>query len=97
MRIWILLSMDVLMGTVVRVDDAERVCKVAGIAVLHPLKFRHGLAVHLLQQGVPIPVISACFGHAFVYMTMQMYMKVSRKFRPRWSRACSRGESARIL
>jgi integrase/recombinase XerD len=51
--------------------------KVAGIADLHPHKFRHGLAVHLLQQGVPIPVISARLGHASVYVTMQMYMKVT--------------------
>jgi integrase/recombinase XerD len=49
----------------------------AGIADLHPHKFRHGLAIHLLQQGVPIPVISARLGHASVYVTMQMYMKVT--------------------
>jgi len=48
-----------------------------GIENLHPHKFRHGLAIHLLQQGVPIPVISARLGHASVYVTMQMYMKVT--------------------
>lgn len=49
----------------------------AGIPDIHPHKFRHGLAIHLLQQGVPIPVISARLGHASVYVTMQMYMKVT--------------------
>ena len=51
--------------------------EIAGIESLHPHKFRHGLAIHLLQQGVPIPVISARLGHASVYVTMQMYMKVT--------------------
>lgn len=49
----------------------------AGLEAIHPHKFRHGLAIHLLQQGVPIPVISARLGHASVYVTMQMYMKVT--------------------
>ncbi len=52
----------------------------AGVADLrntHPHRFRPGLAVHLLQQGVPIQVISARLGHALVYVTMSMYMKVT--------------------
>ncbi len=49
----------------------------AGLRDIHPHKFRHGLAIHLLQQGVPIPVISARLGHASVYVTMSMYMKVT--------------------
>jgi integrase/recombinase XerD len=49
----------------------------AGIEDIHPHKFRHGLAIHLLQQGVPIPVISARLGHASVYVTMSLYMKVT--------------------
>ena len=48
-----------------------------GIEDMHPHKFRHGLAIHLLQQGVPIPVISARLGHASVYVTMALYMKVT--------------------
>ena len=48
-----------------------------GLKDVHPHKFRHGLAIHLLQQGVPIPVISARLGHASVYVTMSMYMKVT--------------------
>ena len=48
-----------------------------GLRDIHPHKFRHGLAIHLLQQGVPIPVISARLGHASVYVTMSMYMKVT--------------------
>ncbi|HPO07381.1 MAG TPA: tyrosine-type recombinase/integrase [bacterium] len=49
----------------------------AGTEDIHPHKFRHGLAIHLLQQGVPIPVISARLGHASVYVTMSLYMKVT--------------------
>ncbi len=44
---------------------------------LHPHKFRHGIAIYLLEQGVPIPVISARLGHANVYITMQTYLKVT--------------------
>jgi len=49
----------------------------AGLKDIHPHKFRYGLAIHLLQQGVPIPVISARQGHASVYVTMSMHMKVT--------------------
>ncbi|MEW6235800.1 MAG: tyrosine-type recombinase/integrase [Candidatus Omnitrophota bacterium] len=48
-----------------------------GLKYIHPHKFRRSLAIHLLQQGAPIPVISARLGHASVYVTMQMYMKVT--------------------
>jgi len=47
------------------------------IQEVHPHKFRHGLAIHLLNLGVPIPIISARLGHANTTMTMQMYMKVT--------------------
>lgn len=49
----------------------------AGLDDVYPHKFRHGLAVYLLQQGVPIPVISARLGHASIYVTMSLYMKVT--------------------
>ncbi len=50
---------------------------IANINGVHPHKFRHGLAIYLLQQNVPIPVISARLGHSSVYITMQLYMKVT--------------------
>ncbi|MDI6709065.1 MAG: tyrosine-type recombinase/integrase [Candidatus Thermoplasmatota archaeon] len=55
----------------------KRYAALAGIQDVHPHKFRHGLAIYLLQQGVPIPVISARLGHSNVYITMQLYMKVT--------------------
>ena len=55
----------------------KKYSRIAGIDDVHPHKFRHGLAIYLLQQGVPIPVISARLGHSSVYITMQLYMKVT--------------------
>lgn len=44
---------------------------------LHPHMFRHGLAVHMMSSGIPIPVISARLGHANIMVTQQMYLKVT--------------------
>jgi len=44
---------------------------------LHPHKFRHGLAIHMLNSGVPIPVISARLGHSTTAITQQMYLKIT--------------------
>lgn len=49
----------------------------ADINDIYSYKFRYGLAVHLLQKGGPIPVISAPLGHASVFVTMQIYMRVT--------------------
>jgi integrase/recombinase XerD len=43
--------------------------KGAGIDV-HPHMFRHGLAIYLLENNVPIPIISARLGHSSVLTTM---------------------------
>ena len=48
-----------------------------GLAGLHPHMFRHGMAIHLLNCGVPIPVISTRLGHSNVMVTMQMYLKIT--------------------
>ena len=48
----------------------------AGLKV-HPHMFRHGLAIHLLEQGVPIPVISARLGHSSVLTTMRYYLVIT--------------------
>lgn len=55
----------------------KKYASIAEISDVHPHKFRHGLAIYLLQQSVPIPVISARLGHSSVYITMQLYMKVT--------------------
>lgn len=44
---------------------------------IHPHVFRHGLALYLLGNNVPIPVISARLCHANVFVTMQYYMKIT--------------------
>jgi len=44
---------------------------------LHPHMFRHGLALYLLSQGVPIEVISARLGHSNTSITRDIYLKVT--------------------
>lgn len=44
---------------------------------IHPHMFRHGLAIHLLEKGVPIPVISARLGHSSIHTTMQYYLVIT--------------------
>jgi len=58
--------------------------KMIGIDGLHPHMFRHGLAIHLLQNGVPIPVIASRLGHASIKTTLETYLVITpelqRKF-----------------
>jgi len=58
----------------------------AGLAGIHPHKFRHGLAIHMLGKGIPIPVISARLGHSSVMVTMEMYMKVTPDIQEQFTR-----------
>ena len=44
---------------------------------VHPHMFRHGLAIHLLNQNVPIPIISARLGHSSVLTTMRYYLVIT--------------------
>jgi integrase len=39
--------------------------------------FRHGLATRLLQQGIPMPVVSAIVGHASISTTVDVYGHVN--------------------
>ncbi|MEM3265030.1 MAG: tyrosine-type recombinase/integrase [Thermoplasmata archaeon] len=48
-----------------------------GIYNLHPHMFRHGLAVHMLTHGVPIPIISKRLGHSTTKITMDYYMVIT--------------------
>ncbi|MBX8636170.1 MAG: site-specific integrase [Thermoplasmata archaeon] len=50
--------------------------KETGIDV-HPHMFRHGLAIHLLKNNVPIPIISARLGHSNVLTTMRYYLVIT--------------------
>ena len=38
---------------------------------------RHGLAIHLLNQNVPIPIISDRLGHSSVLTTMRYYLVIT--------------------
>ena len=44
---------------------------------LHPHMFRHGLAIFLLNNKVPIPIISYRLGHSNVKTTMAYYLKIT--------------------
>lgn len=55
----------------------KKLGKAIGLPELHPHMFRHGMAIHLLNSGVVIPVISTRLGHANVMTTMQMYLKIT--------------------
>ena len=39
--------------------------------------FRHGLAIYLLENNVPIPIISARLGHSSVLTTMRYYLVIT--------------------
>ncbi len=47
-----------------------------GISV-HPHMFRHGLAIHLLESNVPIPIISARLGHSNILTTLRYYLVIT--------------------
>jgi len=44
---------------------------------IHPHMFRHGLALYLLSQNVPLPIISYRLGHKNTQTTAQHYLVVT--------------------
>lgn len=44
---------------------------------IHPHMLRHGLAIYLLSQNVPLPVISARLGHSNVFITQSVYLVIT--------------------
>lgn len=44
---------------------------------LHPHMLRHGLAIYLLSQNVPVPIISARLGHSNVFVTQNEYLVIT--------------------
>ena len=44
---------------------------------LHPHMLRHGLAIYLLAQGVPVAVIAARLGHSSVSITQNAYLVIT--------------------
>ncbi len=51
-------------------------CRLTGIDA-HPHMFRHGLAIHLLENNVPIPIISARLGHSGALTTIRYYLAIT--------------------
>ena len=44
---------------------------------LHPHMFRHGLAIYLLQKGVPDKIIARRLGHSNALTTIKYYMVIT--------------------
>lgn len=44
---------------------------------LHPHMLRHGLAIYLLSQNVPLQIISARLGHSNVFITQKSYLVIT--------------------
>jgi integrase/recombinase XerD len=44
---------------------------------VHPHMFRHGLAIHLLESNVPVPIISARLGHSNILTTLRYYLVIT--------------------
>lgn len=44
---------------------------------IHPHMTRHGLAIYLLSQGVPLPAIARRLGHSNVFITQKSYLVIT--------------------
>jgi site-specific recombinase XerD len=54
----------------------ERTAKRAGVGPVHPHMFRHGLATHLMREGMPTRMIQKLLGHSYL-ATTELYMHVT--------------------
>jgi len=44
---------------------------------LHPYMFRHGLAIYLLQNNVPVQIIARRLGHSSAATTLRYYLVIT--------------------
>lgn len=44
---------------------------------IHPHMLRHGLAIYLLSQNVPLPIIARRLGHSTVFITQKSYLVIT--------------------
>ena len=54
-------------------DRFKALAKSAGVPVVSLHTARHGYGSHLLDQGVPLPIVSQVMGHASVDVTASVY------------------------
>ena len=54
-------------------DRFKAQSKAAGVPVTSLHTARHGYGSHLLDQGVPLPIVSQVMGHASVDVTASVY------------------------
>jgi integrase len=54
-------------------DEFKRLSRAAGVPVVTLHTARHGYGSHLLDQGVPLPIVSKMLGHASVNVTATVY------------------------
>ncbi|WP_319506919.1 site-specific integrase [uncultured Methanolobus sp.] len=55
----------------------EEYSEIAGIRKIHPHLYRHGLAMYLLSQGVPMEVISYRLNHSSTLTTAKFYARIT--------------------
>jgi integrase/recombinase XerD len=51
-------------------------CVVAGIRNIHPHMTRHGIAMHIQAQGVPVELISYHLAHSSTAITLSIYARL---------------------
>lgn len=66
--------------------------RMVGIEKIHPHMFRHGLAIHLLENHVPIPVISARLGHSSTKTTIDSYLVITPEIQRQFVSSALRSE-----
>ncbi len=60
-------------------DRFKALSRAAGVPVVTLHTARHGYGSHLLDQGVPLPIVSKVMGHSSVHVTAQVYAHVIRE------------------
>jgi integrase len=58
-------------------EKIDELTEIIGMRHLHPHQWRHGLAMHLQRQGVPIEVISFHLAHSGTSITLSTYARMS--------------------
>jgi integrase len=57
----------------------KALCAVAGLRHIHPHMTRHGIAMHIQGQGVPVELISYHLAHSGTAITLEIYARLDEK------------------